>query len=352
MSKFRVGIIGCGKPWKSEGATGFGMSHAHAEGYSQSPNAKIVALADIVEENAKAFQEVRGGDAIYTSYQDMLATENLDIVSISTWPHMHAQMVIDCAEAGVKAVHCEKPMAPTYGECKRMIKACQASGTQLTFNHQRRFGAPYVKAKELIDEGAIGDIVRMEATCPDLFDWGTHWFDMLNKFNGEGEVEWVIGQIDMRNHRTVFGVVLEGHGISQFRYKNGVMGVLASGTGSGNKHLSITVHGTDGTIEIGHSEEVPLRMWGKGQSEWTSVEVSEGMHDMDAVAMGIVDLVDALKAGRKPELSGDKAFRATEMIFATYESSRRRARVDLPLEVDDSPLHAMLDAGDLVITEL
>lgn len=186
---YQVGIIGCGKPWKSEGATGFGMSHAHAKGYNTSPDANLVALADIVEENAKAFQELRGGDRIYTSYPEMLEKENLDIVSISTWPHLHAQMVIECAEAGVKAVHCEKPMAPTFGECKRMVEACKANGTQLTFNHQRRFGAPYVKTKALIDEGAIGEIVRMEATCPDLFDWGTHWFDMLNKFNGEGEVD-------------------------------------------------------------------------------------------------------------------------------------------------------------------
>ncbi|MCB0087294.1 MAG: Gfo/Idh/MocA family oxidoreductase, partial [Caldilineaceae bacterium] len=115
MAQFKVGIIGCGKPWRSEGATGFGMSHAHALGYIESPDAEIVALSDIVAENAKAFQELRGGDRIYTDYHEMLATEGLDIVSISTWPHLHAQMVVDCAEAGVRAVHCEKPMATTFG---------------------------------------------------------------------------------------------------------------------------------------------------------------------------------------------------------------------------------------------
>lgn len=349
---YHVGIIGCGKAWKSEGATGFGMSHAHAQGYNSSSDAQIVALADIVEENALAFQELRGGDRIYTDYHEMLSQENLDVVSISTWPHLHADMVVACADAGVKAVHCEKPMAITYGDCKRMINACKASETQLTFNHQRRFGAPYVKAKELIDDGVIGDLVRMEATCPDLFDWGTHWFDMLNKFNGEGEIDWVIGQVDVRNHRTVFGVTLEGHGLSHFRYKNGVMGMLASGVGSGDRHLSIHVTGTDGTIEIGHSEEVPLRMWGKGQSGWATVDVAEGMHGMGSVETGVHDLIDALKTGREPELSGAKAMRATEMIYATYESSRRRARIDLPLDIEDSPLHAMLNSGDLAIDEL
>ncbi len=346
---YQVGIIGCGKPRTTEGATGFGMSHAHAEGYITSPDAQIVALADIVEENAKAFQELRGGDRIYTDYHEMLDKENLDIVSISTWPHLHADMVIACAEAGVKAVHCEKPMAVTFGESRRMVDSCQANGTQLTFNHQRRFGAPYVKTKELIDEGAIGDLVRMDATCPDLFDWGTHWFDMLNKFNGECDVEWIIGQVDTRNHRSVFGVTLEGHGLSHFRYSNGVMGMLASGTGTGDKHLSIRVTGTEGTIEIGHSDEIPLRMWGKGQSQWTTVEVAEGLHGMGSVQTGVHELIRALKNGGDSELSGEKALRATEMIYATYESSRRRARIDLPLQIDDSPLHAMIESGDLVV---
>ena len=88
------------KPLRSDGATGFGMSHAHAEGYKASPDCKIVALADIVLDNAKAFQERHGGDNLYTDYHEMLAKEKLDIVSIATWPHLHAPMVIDCAQAG------------------------------------------------------------------------------------------------------------------------------------------------------------------------------------------------------------------------------------------------------------
>ncbi len=72
MTTFRVGIIGCGRPWKTQGATGFGMSHQHALGYEASPDTKIVALADINLENAKAFQAVHGGEHIYQDYQEML----------------------------------------------------------------------------------------------------------------------------------------------------------------------------------------------------------------------------------------------------------------------------------------
>lgn len=343
---FQVGIIGCGKPWKSEGATGFGMSHAHARGYHASPDCKIVALADISLENAQAFQAANGGDRLYTDYHGMLANEALDIVSISTWPYLHAEMVIACAEAGVKAVHCEKPMAPTFGEARRMVETCEKNGVQLTFNHQRRFGLPFRKAKELCHSGAIGDLARLEATCDNLFDWGTHWFDMLCFYNDEIDVEWVIGQVDGRGSKKVFGALVEGQGISQFKFKNGVMGMLITGVGAGGK-LGNRLIGSDGTIEVGYSQGVALRMWGKGQSEWTAIDTGEPVHDLDYVQRGVLDLVDALKTGREPELSGRRALRATELIFATYESSRRRGRIDLPLQIEDSPLVDMVEHGAL-----
>ncbi len=349
MAPLKVGFIGCGRPKSAEGSTGFGMSHAHALGYEAAEDCVITALADVNMENAKAFQAAHGGERIYTDYHEMLAKEDLDIVSIATWPHLHAPMVIACAEAGVRAIHCEKPMAPTYGESKRMIEACEKSGTQLTFNHQRRFGAPYRKARELLRAGAIGELVRLEGTCPDLFDWGTHWFDMMFFYNEETPVEWVIGQIDTRKHRTVFGVELEGHGLSQLKFTNGVMGLLM--TGAGGLGLSNRIIGTHGTIELGHSQDVPLRVWGKGQSDWQAIDVGEGLHGQesgDLVRRGVLDLVESLRHDREPELSGHRVIKATEVIFATYESSRRRARIDLPLDIDDSPLHALADAGEVV----
>ncbi|HXF62782.1 MAG TPA: Gfo/Idh/MocA family oxidoreductase [Caldilineaceae bacterium] len=340
---YRVAIIGCGRPRNSEGATGFGMSHAHARGYQASPHTKIVALADISYNNALAFQEIHGGDRIYTDYQKMLAEEQPDIVSVCTWPHLHAEMVIAAAEAGVKAIHCEKPMAPTYGEAVRMVAACEQRGVQLTFNHQRRFGPPFRKAKALLKSGAIGTLRRLEGTCANLFDWGTHWFDMLFFYNDETPAEWVIGQIDGRGSRPVFGALVEGQGLSYFRFQNGVDGLLITGygvTGATNRLI-----GDDGIIEVGHSQEEPLRVWGAGDSGWRSVPLDGGIHGMEYVTLGVLDLIDALMNGREPELSARRALRATELIFATYESSRRRGRVDLPLTIEDSPLLALVEAG-------
>jgi UDP-N-acetylglucosamine 3-dehydrogenase len=341
MAPFRVGIIGCGRPLRTEGATGFGMSHRHAEGYKQSPDAEIVALADIVIENAKAFQGLHGGDNLYTDYREMLAKEKLDIVSICTWPHLHAPMVIAACEAGVRAVHCEKPMAPTYGEALAMVRAAEAHGVQLTFNHQRRFGAPFRSAKELLKAGAIGELVRLEAHCGNMYDWGTHWFDMLFYYNDETPVEWVIAQIDPREGRKVYGVYVEGQGISYYRFQNGVHGLLVTGERSSLGAANRLV-GTEGVIEVGASPEVPLRVWGQGHAGWQEIPLEEGLHGADYVARAVLDLVEALKQGREPELAARKALQTTELIFATYESSRRRGRVELPLDVEDSPLASML----------
>jgi UDP-N-acetylglucosamine 3-dehydrogenase len=326
------------------------MSHAHAMGYKASPDAEIIALADINLENAKAFQEQHGGERIYENYQEMLEKEDLDIVSICTWPHLHCEMVVAAAEAGVKAIHCEKPMAPTYGECVRMVQVAEKNGVQLTFDHQRRFAAPFRKAKELLKAGAIGDLVRLEASCGNMYDWGTHWFDMLFFYNNETPVEWVIGQIEPRGGRKIFGVPVEGQGISYFKFANDVRGLMVTGREAGLGAANRLI-GTEGIIGVAPSEDVPLRVWSNSKPGWEVIPLEEGIHSMDCVQRGVLDLIDALKIGREPELSGQRALRATELIFATYESSRRRGRVDLPLQIEDSPYQSMLASGDIKMDE-
>jgi predicted dehydrogenase len=102
-------------------------------------------------------------------------------------------------------------------------------GMQLNFNHQRRYGKPFRKTKELIDSGEIGQVVRMEAAISDLLDGGTHWIDMLSYFNSETPPEWVIGQIDARHEKRVFGAAVEWQGVCHVKYRNGVFGLIATG---------------------------------------------------------------------------------------------------------------------------
>ena len=353
MAKFKVGMIGTGLRRSEPGATGFGMAHAHAAGYEASPDAEIVAAADINASNLKAFQDEHNVPRGYLSADEMLANEELDIVSICLWPHLHAPMTIKTAEAGVKAIHCEKPMALTYGEAKAMVDACEKNNVVLTFDHQRRFGAPFIKARQLLKAGVIGQLERLEAYTSNLYDWGTHWFDMLFYYNDEVPVEWVMGQMDARGGRPIFDVVVEGQAMSLFRYKNGVMGMMVTGSrdkldGLKSAGCANRLIGSEGVIEVGVDDGPDVRMRGATTGgKWENVDVEGGMHGLNLVSLAVLDLIDALKTGREPELSASKALQATELIFASYESSRRRARIDLPLDIEDSPFIKMLHNTDV-----
>ncbi len=99
MPPLNVGIIGCGRPRSESGATGFGQGHLHAAGYEASPDCRIVAAADISQATLDAFRQQHSVPRGYLDYREMLSAEALDIVSVCTWPHLHAHMVIDAARA-------------------------------------------------------------------------------------------------------------------------------------------------------------------------------------------------------------------------------------------------------------
>ena len=139
---------------------------------------------------------------------------------------------------------------------------------------------------------------------------------------------------------------MENQAICHFMFKNGVRGLLITGY-EGNLYANNRLIGTDGVIEVG-VENTQLRVRGKGEGEWRIVEVEEHMHGDAAIDRACADLVRALdEQGYKPLLSVDNAIQHTEVIFATYESSRYRGRVDLPLQAEDSALLAMLKDGSI-----
>ena len=332
---FRCALIGCG-----------GMSALHAAGYNTHPSCEIVAVADIAEDKAKARAEAHApGAAIYTDYVRMLKAEQPDIVSICLWPHLHGPAVLASVRAGVQAIHCEKPMAPTWGESLKMAAACEKAGIQLTFGHQRRFLPAFRTAKELADRGVIGDLVRIEGACHNMIDWGTHWLDMMFFFNHETPAVWVLGQISATQWREVFGLPFETQAICEFMFANGVRGVLYTGDDN-NIGCTMRLLGTEGLIELREGEKA-LWVRGKGDGKWKTPKLQGHLHGGEAVGWAVHDVVDSLVAGREPELAARRALQATEIIFATYESSRRRGRVDLPLKQKDSAYLSMLESGEL-----
>ena len=104
---YKVGIIGCG-----------GRGRAHAQGYQLSPDVEIVSCSDPVKDSRSSFVKQFGIDRSYDDYQKMLDEEDLDFVSVCTWIRLHKDMIVNAANSGIKAIHAEKPIAPTWGEAR------------------------------------------------------------------------------------------------------------------------------------------------------------------------------------------------------------------------------------------
>jgi predicted dehydrogenase len=197
--------------------------------------------------------------------------------------------------------------------------------------------------------------VRLEAACGDIYDWGTHWFDMLNFYNGEVPAEWVLAQIDYRTEKRIFGAHIENQAVVWWKFRNGVHGLMATGPGSAGIGVNNRLIGADGVIEVGvlpPQQGEPagplLRVRRAGAAGWEVIDTGkETLHGPGYIDRAIADVIDALRTGREPQLSARHALNATEIIFAAYESSRRRGRVDLPLDVEDHPLVDMVNRGDL-----
>lgn len=330
---YRVAVIGCG-----------GRGKAHARGYKACPKTELVACADPDDGARAAFAAAFEVPGSYADYREMLERERPDLVSICTWTPLHKEMALAAVAAGVKAIHCEKPIAPTWGDSQELVSACQQAGVVITFCHQRRFEAPFVAARRLVQEGAIGRLVRIEGYCPNMFDWGTHWFDMFFFYNDQTPALWVMGQVDYSAPRSVFGVPVDTQGISYIQYANDVVGLMITGEGCGRSLQNLIV-GTEGIIRVNAgAPRLEVLRFG---SDWEQPSLEGVVAHRDPTAATVFDLVDALETGREPELSGRKALQATELIFATYESSRSRGRVILPLQSKDSALLTMIERGEL-----
>lgn len=337
MNKLRAAVIGCG-----------GRGHAHALGYHHCEDVELVSCADIHLAAAQRMAEQYGFTRVYTDYREMLVKEKPDVVSMALWPGLHAEAVLACVNAPVppRLINAEKPMAPTFGEAVQMHDACQRAGILLTFSHQRRFGRTFRRAKELIDEGIIGQLIRLEMNCSNLLDWGTHWFDMMLFYNNDLDPDWVLGQIGCAASEMVFGAQIETAGISYVKWPNNVTGVLTTGKGTG-ADCEIRVIGSAGMLIVDHGKVRVLR---EGRN-WENAELLLPRISGDDTTRYIIDAVACLREGRESTLCSENALRATQLIFATYESSRKRQRVVLPLKTEGSPLLDMLKSEELVIPD-
>jgi len=372
---YTVAIIGTGANPDDPSTDGFAMAYRHAAGYDRLEQCRLTGCVDIVPENAREFAAQWGirSEFVFEDTEAMLNTIQPDIVSVCVPPHAHADVVSACARHGVpQAIHCEKPMATTWADCREMAEACADADIQLTFNHQRRFGRPFRRAKELCDDGEIGDLQRIELGGKNLYDYGSHMFDLAGYISDQQPVEWVLAGVDYSEKNVQFGAHNENHAVARWEYDNGVTGMAVTGE-QREMECQLRLIGEEGIIEV-DSGETPLRLLNDGG--WQSIDTGrDGVHGPRSTLVGaaveriaerlpfvsprqvgstpyvsraIEEVVTALDADRESALSADRALYATELIFASWESARRQGRVDLPLEISDNPLESMVKNGELL----
>lgn len=154
MSKATLGIcvIGSGRA---------GM--IHARNFSKNvPGTRLVAMMDPVEEVAKNAARELGAPKYYTTDEQAISDKEIDAYVVVSPTKFHVDTACAIAETGGHIL-CEKPMAMTVEECDRMIAAADKNGVKLQIGFMRRFDAGFMRAKEIIQSGSIGDVVMVRS---------------------------------------------------------------------------------------------------------------------------------------------------------------------------------------------
>lgn len=147
----KVGLVGFG-----------GIGSVHFDSYKNIANAQVVAVADVRTDLAKEkLGENEENIRIYSSMEDLLANEEVDMVDICTPTYMHADMSVSALKSGVN-VMCEKPMALSSKDTQRMVDAAEGTDKIFMIGHVVRFMKPYMYLKCVVDSGELGKPLQLE----------------------------------------------------------------------------------------------------------------------------------------------------------------------------------------------
>lgn len=144
--KLKVGVIGVG-----------GIARTHFPGWSESPDAKLYALSDINPDVLEQCGKDQGIKRLYDKPEDLIADKDIDIVDVCTPNMYHTQLTVSALQGG-KHVICEKPLAPTPADIRKMIKARDKSGKLLMTAQHFRYQGTAIALKQQITKGTLGSI--------------------------------------------------------------------------------------------------------------------------------------------------------------------------------------------------
>ena len=338
---YRAAVIGLGRMGSTfddeieQGGSLF-LPYCHAPSYDAHPRVELVAGADPHDEQRQIFGERWGIDSshMYADVGQMLAKEDLDLVSICTTARVRRDITVAVAEAGVRGIWLEKPISLSLKEADEMVAACQQHGTSTAINCARRWNPFFGETRRQVDDGELGRLLQVTAYAQcGLSHNGSHAIDTI-RYLAAGEVTWVFGE--MESDAAAEGEMdLQGNGYLAF--DNGVRAYLRA-LPTGVASWEFDVLGTEGRVRSL-----------AGAIEWEKwIQVAGGPRQrglparvpfpwparMRGMGLDIVDdLLAAIESDSKPRSDITDGRAALEIAIALRESHRQGGqRIDLPLE--------------------
>jgi predicted dehydrogenase len=335
VARYRVALIGLGRIASTiddevQGYASILLPYAHMACYREVPAVEVVAGADPFPEQREAFRQRWGFDRLYADYREMLDREKPDIVSICTSAKPRPGIVADCAQAGVRAIFAEKPIAFSLAEADAMIAVCKEQGAKLAVNCTRHYDAYWNRVRALIDAGEIGPVLQVTAYGRSgISHNGSHLLDLVRYLAG-GEASWVFGEMES-DAKAAGDEDLMGNGYLAF--DNGVR-AFARMLPTGGAEWEVEVVGERGgfrrrmdRLEMEYWQVQPGRRPETIVREFPNPQRIQSMH-----LRAVLDLVECLDTGKEPGCTGEDGRAALEIAIALRESHRQGGRrVDLPL---------------------
>lgn len=345
MDKLGVGIIG----------SGF-VAEIHVESFKRFiPNAQVLACASPTADHAAAFAARHDIPHSFTDYRALLDLPGVDMVLLCLPNNLHCQTCCDAARAK-KHVVCEKPLCTTLAEADQMIDTCKAEGVKLMYAEELCFTPKYVRAKQLCDSGALGQLFRIKQ-CekhdgPHMpwfwdversgggvtLDMGCHAFEYFRWMLGKPPVKSVWADMDTFVHT--------GHtrgdddALIVVEFEGGCRGVAEeSWAKPGGMDDRIEIYGSQGVILCDLLHGSAFQTYSKRGYDYavekagSTVGWSFTMYE-EAWNYGFPQemqhFVDCVLNDEQPLETGEDGRAVLEIILAAYESAATGRRVDWP----------------------
>ncbi len=336
MAKVRIGVIGAGAI----------AQHRHLPESDANRYSTVGAIADPVEDRVKALGEQYGATP-YTDYKKMLKSDEVDAVVVSGPNALHAQMSIDAMRAG-KHVLCEKPMATTRADAKRMVGTAKKTRKFLMIGLNQRLMPPHVRAKEILDGGRLGKVLAFRtafkhpgpegwsvdgskswffqkgaAAMGVTGDLGVHKADLMRWLLGDEfvSVGGVLATLDKKGPDRK-PISLDDNAYLTLQTKKGIVGsMILSWTNYGAEENYTVLYCQNGVLSIGTDPEYGVVAdYANGDREMH--RVGKMSTNEEQVASGIIDdFVDSIRKNKKPSIDGMEGYKSLDVILTAMDAA-------------------------------